>query len=227
VDFTLLELDEPPASSFNVHFSGWDRSGAVPDGSVGIHHPNGDEKALSFNDDPLSTVNNCIGPGANTHWEVNWERGTTAAGSSGSGLWDSQTKRLVGFLSGGSSSCRAPEFDCYGKLSVAWDGPSATQRLRDHLDPQNTGTVVVDGKDPEFESASNDDFANATRLSGRSGRVTGTNIGATLELGEPAHAGLGGGQSVWWKWRAPGTGRMQFSTAGVQFRYGSGYLQGS
>jgi hypothetical protein len=76
---------------------------------------------------------------------------------------------------------------------------------------------MVDGKDPEFESASNDDFANATRLSGRSGRVTATNIGATSQLGEPAHAGVGGGQSVWWKWRAPRTERIQFSTAGSNF----------
>jgi hypothetical protein len=214
----LMEMDERPASSFNVHYSGWDRSGVVANASVGIHHPNGDEKAISFNDDPLLTVDNCIGPGTNTHWEVDdWDVGTTEVGSSGSGVWDAQTKRLVGFLSGGASSCSLAEADCYGKFSVAWDGPSAAQRLRDHLDPQNVGVVAVDGKDPEFEPVSNDDFANATRLNGRSGTASGNNIGATSQAGEPTHAGVGGGQSVWWKWRAPRTERVVFSTAGSNF----------
>ncbi|MCP4656169.1 MAG: trypsin-like serine protease [bacterium] len=151
VDVALVELDDPPDPSSDVFYSGWDRSGNVPQSSVGIHHPNTDEKAISFNDDPLTTVNSCIGSGgSNTHWEVdNWEDGTTEPGSSGSGLWDPATKRLVGFLSGGLASCSTIDYDCYGKFSVAWDsGTTAATRLRDWLDPGDTGTLGVDGSDP-------------------------------------------------------------------------------
>ena len=151
VDFALLELDEAPDPSFQVFYSGWDRSGTIPVGSVGIHHPNGDEKALAFNVDPLSIQANCaslVTP--DTHWLVdNWEAGTTEPGSSGSGLWDPATKKLVGFLTGGSSSCSANLSDCYGRFAIAWDsGGSASERLRDWLDPNNTAPLMVEGSDP-------------------------------------------------------------------------------
>ena len=152
VDMLLLELDDDPGLSSNVHFAGWDRTGIAPLGAVGIHHPNGDEKAISFNEDPLITVSSCIGTGgSNTHWEVdNWEDGTTEPGSSGSGIWD-PSSRLVGFLSGGAASCANPDAsDCYGKFSVAWDsGASPSSRLRDWLDPNNEGAQTVDGEDPQ------------------------------------------------------------------------------
>lgn len=48
----------------------------------------------------------------------------------------------------------------------------------------------------------NDDFADALPLPFQ-GTVTGYNIGATREPGEPAHAGEPGGASVWWTWTAP------------------------
>ena len=151
VDMTLVELDDDPDESFGVFYAGWDRSGDVPNGSVGIHHPNTDEKAISFNDDPLSTVDSCIGSGGvSSHWEVDdWEDGTTEPGSSGSALFDPVSQRVIGFLSGGTASCATPlDPDCYGKMSVAWDGASPSTRLRDWLDPGATGAMGVDGADP-------------------------------------------------------------------------------
>ena len=59
VDFALIELDSAPDPTFQVCYAGWDRSGAAPSASVGIHHPNGDEKAISFNDDPLTVSGDC------------------------------------------------------------------------------------------------------------------------------------------------------------------------
>jgi hypothetical protein len=150
VDFTLLELDDEPAPESNVFYSGWDHSGAAPPGAVGIHHPRGDEKAISFDDDPLTTTNNCIGTGGfSTHWKVGaWDDGTTEAGSSGSGIWDPLTKRLVGTLSGGLASCSSPfSSDCYGKFALAWDGSSPNSRLRDWLDPNDSGVMAIDGAD--------------------------------------------------------------------------------
>jgi Trypsin-like peptidase domain len=151
VDFALLELDDMPDPGFNVYYSGWNRSGTAPAGCVGIHHPGGGEKSISFSSNTLTTVNSCIGTGgAGTHWQVIWIAGVTEPGSSGSGIWDPATHLLVGTLSGGYSSCGNPTGpDCYGKLSVAWDsGTSPGNRLRDWLDPQNTGVTGVPGADP-------------------------------------------------------------------------------
>lgn len=146
-DMTLIELNSTPAASYNVYYAGWDaRTSTQPQGSVGIHHPNTDEKAISFNDDPLTTVNSCIGTGgSNTHWEVdNWEQGTTEPGSSGSALFDPATKRLVGYLSGGLASCSNPSgYDCYGKISVGW-----SRGLSTWLDPSSTGVRFIDGLEP-------------------------------------------------------------------------------
>ena len=151
VDFSLIELDEMPDATFNVFYSGWNRSGTAPSGCVGIHHPNIDEKSISFCTTPLTTINSCVGTGgSSTHWRVVWSSGVTEPGSSGSGIWDPSNHQLIGTLSGGGSSCSTPtSADCYGKFSVAWaSGASSSDRLRDWLDPQNTGVSSVVGADP-------------------------------------------------------------------------------
>ena len=147
VDMALVELDELPQPEFNVFYSGWDRSGVPAQGSVAIHHPGTDEKAISFNDDPLTIQTSCIGGFTpDTHWRVdNWEDGTTEPGSSGSGIWDPANQLLVGFLSGGLAACGNQEYDCYGRFDVAWDGASASERLRDWLDPNGVGGEQVQG----------------------------------------------------------------------------------
>ncbi|MEM9597936.1 MAG: trypsin-like serine protease [Acidobacteriota bacterium] len=143
-DMALLELDNIPDPAYNVYYAGWDaRTSTTPQGSVGIHHPRTDEKALAFNDDTLTTRNSCIGSGgSNTHWNVdNWEQGTTEPGSSGSGLFDPATNLLVGYLSGGLASCsNTSGYDCYGKMSIGW-----SRGLSTWLDPNNTGTRHVGG----------------------------------------------------------------------------------
>lgn len=151
VDMALIELDSHPDPAYNVFYAGWDRTNNVPNGSVGIHHPNVDEKAISFNDDPLTTDNSCIGSATpDTHWWVDdWEQGTTEPGSSGSALFDPANGLLVGFLSGGQASCTNLDYDCYGKFAVAWDGGnSPASRLMDWLDPSQTGAMTVQGSNP-------------------------------------------------------------------------------
>lgn len=183
VDVALVELEETPLAEFGVHYAGWDRGTAAPAGSVGIHHPNGDEKAISFNDDALTTINSCIGTGgSNTHWRVdNWEQGTTEPGSSGSALFNPSTHRVVGFLSGGSAACNnTAGQDCYGKVSVAWDGASAGTRLKDWLDPGNTGASVVDGADPAASA-----IVTGSRFVDGCGGAAGNGVaqpGETLDL---------------------------------------------
>lgn len=60
----------------------------------------------------------------------------------------------------------------------------------------------------------NDDFAAATTLTGASGTVTGNNVNASKETGEPLHGGNSGGSSVWWQWTAPSDGQATLDTLG-------------
>jgi Subtilase family len=63
----------------------------------------------------------------------------------------------------------------------------------------------------------NDNFADAIPLAGSDGSATGSNVDATQENGEPVHAGVGGGSSVWWRWQAPETGAATISTFGSDY----------
>ena len=149
-DFLLVQLSATPNPAFNVYHSGWDATGATPAATVGIHHPSGHQKAISFNNNPVDSTaygSNVINASAN-HWRVDmWESGTTEGGSSGSCLWDAASKRCVGQLHGGAASCSATTSpDWYGKFSASWTGGgTAATRLKDWLDPANTGIMAVDG----------------------------------------------------------------------------------
>lgn len=60
----------------------------------------------------------------------------------------------------------------------------------------------------------NDRPTSATRLTGYSGSISGTNIGASVDSAEVAPSGKAGGHSVWYSWTAPVSGRMSFDTCG-------------
>jgi hypothetical protein len=63
----------------------------------------------------------------------------------------------------------------------------------------------------------NDAFAAAQLLQGATGTVTGTNVGATKETGEPAQAGNSGGASVWYSWTPSASGSVTIDTTGSSF----------
>ncbi|RKQ87756.1 carboxypeptidase family protein [Solirubrobacter pauli] len=67
----------------------------------------------------------------------------------------------------------------------------------------------------------NDAFAAARELTGTT--ISGTTRGATKETGEPTHAGIPGGHSVWYRWTAPSTGSMTLDACGDDQIY-SGYV---
>ena len=134
-DYAILRLEEDIPESYEVHYAGWDASGSTPATPVGIHHPSGDIKKISFDYNNASNAGN--------YWDVNnWEDGTTEPGSSGSPLFDGNTHRIVGQLYGGTASCTSITYDTYGKVSSSWN-----LGLRTYLDPDNTGTTVLDGMD--------------------------------------------------------------------------------
>jgi pre-peptidase len=64
----------------------------------------------------------------------------------------------------------------------------------------------------------NDNFANATAISGLPARATGSNVDATIEPGEPDHAHTNSGEtSVWYRWTAPAGGKVRIDTCGSDF----------
>ena len=71
---------------------------------------------------------------------------------------------------------------------------------------------------PGFVPANND-FASAIaiNLGGNTAQLTGSNVGATKESAEPAHAGGPGAHSIWWKWTAPSGGNTTITTLGSDF----------
>jgi Ca2+-binding RTX toxin-like protein len=65
----------------------------------------------------------------------------------------------------------------------------------------------------------NDSFANALVLPGSPLPVTdsASNVEATRETGEPEHAHIEGGGSLWWRWTAPKTATITIDTCGSDF----------
>ena len=149
-DFALMELINTNLSNSDVSFLGWDRTGTPPSKGTGIHHPRGSFMRISFdynslapNGQPINWDGGVISP-INTHWDVEYDSGTTEGGSSGSPLFD-QNYRIVGQLHGGASGC-APVRKRYGQFHKSWTGGGTNStRLSNWLDPNNTGLIYLNG----------------------------------------------------------------------------------
>jgi hypothetical protein len=66
----------------------------------------------------------------------------------------------------------------------------------------------------------NDNFATSRAISGPIGSLGGSTLVATVESGEPNHAinsNGSGGASIWYRWKAPSTGRFYFQTFSSSF----------
>ena len=166
-DFGLVELNSVPPVSYDVFYAGWRNTGAISSTAVCIHHPLGDVKKISFDDDPLqNSSQNGI---SNNMWKVEaWERSTTTeGGSSGSAIWD-QDHYIVGSLYGGSAACGNLLSDFFGKFSVSWTGNNTTtpnQRLSNWLDPTSSGVTELSGYSPGTSTLSLDGTISSVDLS--------------------------------------------------------------
>ncbi len=143
-DFCLVRLDNDPDPAWNVTFAGWYRGTDDPSSATAIHHPNTDEKSISFEYDPTSTTTylDTAVPGDGTHIRItDWDVGTTEPGSSGSPLFNPD-HRIVGQLHGGYAACGNDLSDWYGRFSVSWSG------LAQWLDPLGTAPLGIDTFDP-------------------------------------------------------------------------------
>lgn len=166
-DVALLQLNSTPPASYNVYYSGWDRSGTFPTSQTAIHHPQGDIKKISFD-------NNAAGQGTYggaSCWRIfNWEDGTTEPGSSGSGLWD-QNKRLIGQLYGGDATCTNNVNDYYGRFDLSYP------LLQTWLGSCGN---TLNGYDPNAPTVSLD--AQAIGITGASGNLCATSITPSVTI---------------------------------------------
>ncbi len=148
-DYSLLLLEDQPPSVYQPYFAGWDASGESAPHVTGIHHPEGLTKKLSIDHDTIDTNTIPIqwegspsSPVA-SHWEVGYDVGMTAGGSSGSPLFN-KAGQIIGQLHGGDDA-----HDLYGKLSYSWTRASGSySSLREILDPDNTGKTKIGGYYP-------------------------------------------------------------------------------
>ena len=104
-----------------------------------------------------------------------------------------------------------------GSLRMLYDFPNGAVTTETtfsfNAKPDTEYRVLLDDLQPNGQSytlkytlsPANDFFSTASLVSGDSFFVEGTNRGATQELFEQTrpHAGLGKGNSVWWRWTAP------------------------
>ena len=177
-DFALAEINQSIPPSWDRVYAGWDRSGNIPEYSVGIHHPSGDVMKVSRdNQSPAITIVN----GNVNSWMIQegafggWEIGITEGGSSGSPLFD-PSGRIIGQLCCGSSDCSSADpladngqGDFYGRVDVSWTGGgSSSSRLSDWLDPTGTGELFVNAYPP----ISDNDLALISVDSPQNGNLT-------------------------------------------------------
>lgn len=165
-DFLLLELKDPTnkLKTWNRYMAGWDRTNNIGNEKlwIGFHHPSGDVmKFTQFN--KLDSMGFFNTDSAGTHWKALSRKGGIQPGSSGSGLWQATTGRLLGDLSGGptptqQNTCKPGNESEYSKIWHNWynefdstvffdsiPGVNASNsRLQPYLDPGNTGVMTMD-----------------------------------------------------------------------------------
>ncbi len=152
-DFYLVEFNNNIPDFYDVFYNGWNRTNSNEDAGngVGIHHPAGDIKKISTYTTPLTS--STFWNGLPSHWRLTWAqtvngRSIMQGGSSGSPVFDSNGL-IMGDLTGGyaSNSCTNPSPAYYGKMWYSWDqnGNTPSTRLKDWLDPGNTGREKLPG----------------------------------------------------------------------------------
>lgn len=140
----------------------------------------------------------------------------------------------AGATSGGTSFAAPHAAGALAVLAQAFPGDTAAQRLARLT---GSGTAVTDSRNgiakPRLNllaaqgAPANDNFSAAVTAGGASAQATGWNLNAGKEAGEPAHAGNGGGKSVWWQWTAPASGMLSVDTHGSGFDTLLGVYAGS
>jgi len=153
-DFCLVQLSSTPPINYNPYYSGWTKENVAALSATGIHHPRGDVKKFTMDEETNAIFRNninfwnpsseCDENYSHSMFEIWWDHGATTGGSSGSALLN-LNKRIVGQLYGGTGSCDWTEPDYYGCFYISWNQYPYTPstRLKDWLDPMNDPNVTT------------------------------------------------------------------------------------
>ena len=95
--------------------------------------------------------------------------------------------------------------------------PSNTRRLITANDINALNIFGYNSNGVVTTTPANDNFASAQVIRGCSGTVTGTNVNATREAGEPVLFDPTSNRSVWYQWLSPVSGSVTITTAGSGF----------
>ncbi len=151
-DFLLVLLAEEIPLNQSMTFAGWNRDEAsIPDTTFLLHHPNADIRKISTSTDEAVIHPNQIGwsegGGYTTpphhHFRLKFTEGGHEPGSSGGPVFDEEGL-FVGQLHGGTAGCESINNAFIGRFAKSWNlGPTPEERLRDWLDPDQTGVVSL------------------------------------------------------------------------------------
>lgn len=173
LDYVLLRLTEPIPEHLTPYFAGWNAKTVLPVSSYSIHSPETEKIFIEDLDRPqFATFNGINEFGGNpvTNGTLNilrWEQGFTEAGSSGSPLFDNNS-RLIGILSGGASTASNPSNDFYTRYDLIfeeiknWISPGQTDLFLDGLDVQLTESSTFKRKNHQKNNLISGSTDNST-----------------------------------------------------------------
>ncbi|HZV68148.1 MAG TPA: carboxypeptidase regulatory-like domain-containing protein [Saprospiraceae bacterium] len=149
-DFLLVLLDNDVPINQEITFAGWNRDTvALPDTLYLIHHPNADIRKISTCSTGAIIFPNQIswseGAGYHTpakhHFSFKFTEGGHQPGSSGGPLFNKKGN-LIAQIHGGTMGCETTNHAFAGRFAKSWNyGGTAAQRLKDWLDPDQTGVM--------------------------------------------------------------------------------------
>ena len=149
-DVALMELNVAPPADYQVYYAGWHVAPNLKEMHANIHHPWGYSKRINLAFSALSYTTYSGGNlpfGEMQHLKIPfWDLGTTAAGSSGSPLLDTQ-HRIIGVLSGGESYCDRRSIDFFASLQRVWQSNDLDARnVVAALDPTGSKATTCAGR---------------------------------------------------------------------------------
>ena len=149
-DFLLVLLDNAVPDNQEVTFAGWNRDDtALPDTLYLVHHPNADIRKFStcttgavINQNQIGWTEGYTTP-AFHHFSFKFTEGGHQPGSSGGPVFN-EKGLLIGQLHGGTAGCEDKNHAYSGRLAKSWNyGATAQERLKDWLDPDQTGVMTL------------------------------------------------------------------------------------
>jgi subtilisin-like proprotein convertase family protein len=219
---TVLGVYRGDALSGLIEVAASDDAAGTPQSSVTFLATTGTTYRIAvdgFNADPANPANASAG-----EWQLNWARVLTAPVITSFQPIRGTTGTIVTVEGSGFAATTGVQF---GDIAATSFTVTATNRLTAVVPAgATTGSIRILSPAGNATSATvftvdtgpaNDHLAQAQILTGADGQIAGSNVGATLELGERPHAGHVGARSVWFAWTAPAAGTWSFDTAGSSF----------